>query len=96
MERRLLRGIMNPAMVLSVVFGALTTAAMGTTNLGYWFWIKMAGVAVLLAIHMSLARWRIAFERDENLHSAKFYKICNEVPAVIMVVIVVMVIFKPW
>ena len=96
MERRLLHGIMNPAMVASLVFGALLAATPGVVDWGQgWIHIKLAAVLLLLAIHHLLGRWRRAFAADANVHPAKFYRLVNEIPTLLLIVIVVMVVVKP-
>jgi protoporphyrinogen IX oxidase len=96
MERRLLRGIMNPAMAASLLFGALLAVTPGVVDwsLG-WFHIKVVAVLGLLLIHHRLARWRKDFAADTNTRSTRFYRIVNEVPTVLLILIVVMVVVKP-
>ncbi len=97
MERRLLRGITNPAMIAAVVFGVLLIEASPFTVLETgWFWVKVAALVAMFWIHGNLSRWRRDFERDANRHSQRFYKIMNEVPAVLIVLIVIMVVVKPF
>ncbi len=97
MERRLLRGIVNPAMIASLVTGGLLLATPGVVvAAGGWIHAKLALVAGLLAIHAALAMWRRAFEEDRNLRSARFYRIVNELPAVLMVGIVILAVVKPF
>jgi protoporphyrinogen IX oxidase len=100
MERRLLRGIINPAMILTLVLG-LWLAWLGPDSRYGWFasgWLqaKMALVLAMLAMHGLLARWVKAFAVDHNRHSAGFYRIINEVPTVIMIAIVLLVVLKPF
>ena len=97
MERRLLRGIMNPAMISSAIFGVLLALAPGIVDLGAgWVWVKVAALATMFLIHGYLSRCRRDFENDANRHSVQFYKIVNEVPAVLVAVIVIMVVVKPF
>ncbi len=97
MERRLLRAIMNPAMISSYVFGLLMLVEMGegAWELG-WLHIKMACVVALTIVHMQMAKWRKDFESDSNTRSHKFFRVMNEVPTVLMIVIVFMVIMQPF
>ena len=100
MERRLLRGIINPAMIATWVFG-LWLAWLGPESHYGWFasgWLqaKLALVVILSGVHGLFARWVMAFGRDENRHSQKFYRIINEVPTVLMIVIVILVVLKPF
>jgi putative membrane protein len=97
MERRLLRGIINPAMILAVIFGVLLVLTTGIVDFGAgWVWVKVAALVIMLSIHGYLSRCRRDFENDANRHSVQFYKIVNEVPAALMVVIVIMVVVKPF
>jgi putative membrane protein len=100
MERRLLRGIINPAMVLTLALG-LWLAWLGPDSRYGWFasgWLqaKMVLVLTMLAMHGLFARWVKAFALDQNRHSARFYRIINEVPTVIMIAIVLLVVLKPF
>lgn len=96
MERKLLRIIMNPAMIGAYVFGLINAYIYGVEALGVWFHIKMTGVIIITIIHGFLARWRKDFEAGQNKHSEKFYRVINEVPAIAMVLIVIMVVIKPF
>jgi putative membrane protein len=95
MERRLYRGIINPAMILSFVFGIWMIWAGFVDWSMLWPWIKAAAVLAMSAFHGLLGRWRRAFAEDRNVYPAKFYRMVNEVPTVLMIVIVLMVIAKP-
>jgi protoporphyrinogen IX oxidase len=100
MERRLLRAIINPAMVATWVFG-LWLAWLGPDSRYGWFasgwlWAKIALVVALSAVHGLLARWTKDFAHDRNRHSQKFYRIINEVPTVLMILIVFLVVLKPF
>jgi putative membrane protein len=96
MERRLLRLIMNPAMIMTYIFGLLTAYIYGFAALGMWFHLKMCAVLFLTIFHMFLAQWRKDFEKGKNIHSAKFYKIINEIPTILMILAVILVIVKPF
>jgi putative membrane protein len=96
MERRLLRGIMTPALMATLFFGGLLLATPGVVDLAAgWIHIKLAAVALLVLLHIAMARWRRGFAADRNLRTARFYRVINEVPALLMIVIVIMVIVKP-
>src|SRR5215813_2718991 len=95
MERRLLKGIMNPAMIAVWILGPLLAWLTGA-YLDTWLQIKFVLVIILSAMHGLYVRcWR-AFDEDRNMHSARFYKIINEVPAVLMVLIVILVKVQPF
>ena len=97
MERRLLRAITNPAMVASFIFGGLMLATPGAIDWSMgWIWVKLAMIAVMSGIHGLLARWRRDFEADRNVRPAKFYRMWNEAPTIPLIVIVIMVIVKPF
>jgi len=100
MERRLLRGIINPAMIATWVLG-LWLAWNGPDSHTGWFgagWLqaKLAVVVLLSALHGFLARWVKDFAADRNQHSQRFYRIINEVPTVAMIIIVLLVVLKPF
>ncbi|RKQ68630.1 protoporphyrinogen oxidase HemJ [Oceanibaculum indicum] len=97
MERRLLRAIINPAMFATFIFGIWMLVLLGPSvwSEGWWH-VKLTMVILMGAYHMFLSRWRRDFEADRNQRSAKFYRFANEVPTVLMIVIVIMVIVKPF
>ncbi|MGB4191384.1 MAG: protoporphyrinogen oxidase HemJ [Rickettsiales bacterium] len=96
MEKRLLKFIMNPAMIISVVLGFLLAKMYGFKNLGTWFHIKMTLALVLIYFHHFLGRRRKDFEKGLNTYSSNFYKIINEIPTVLMIIMVILVIVKPF
>jgi len=100
MERRLLRAIINPAMIATWVFG-LALAWMGPDSRYGWFgseWLqaKIALVLVLSGLHGFFARWVRAFAADANAHSQKFYSIINELPTLLLIAIVILAVVKPF
>ena len=97
MERRLYRGIMNPAMIATYLFGLMLAGIPGVVDwsLG-WIWVKLAAVLVLTGIHILLGRWRTEFAADRNHHPERFFRIVNEIPTVLLILILVMVIVKPF
>jgi protoporphyrinogen IX oxidase len=95
MERRLLRAIINPAMVVAWALG-LWLAYDGNWVWAPWLWGKVVLVVGLSAIHGLLGRWTGDFAADRNRHSQRFYRIVNEIPAVLMVGIVILVVIKPF
>lgn len=95
MERRLLRGIMTPAMIVTWALGLwLAWDAFGFR--GGWLHGKIALVLVLSGIHGYLAGRVRAFAEDRNDRTGRFYRIINEVPAVLMAAIVILVVVKPF
>jgi putative membrane protein len=95
MERRLLRAIIDPAMILTWILG-LTMAWMNGWWGEGWFIAKLALVTALSAVHGLFSRWRRDFEADRNVRPARFYRIWNEVPTVLMIGIVFLVVMKPF
>lgn len=98
MERRLLRAIMNPAMLATWVFGLLLIDKIGgieylKTN--SWLELKLGLVILLTAFHMKLAKHRKDFEKEINQKSPKYFRIINEIPTLLMIAIVILVVVKP-
>jgi len=94
MERRLVRAIMTPAMILVWGLG-LTMAVDGGLFSQHWFHAKLLAVVAMTATHLFLNHCRRRFAADINHRSEKFYRVINEVPTVLMIVIVILVIVKP-
>ena len=95
MEQRLLRAIVNPAMILAWVLGLALVAHLDAWGEA-WMHAKFACVIALLILHGWFARWRRQFAADDNRHEARFYRRVNEVPAVLMIAIVVLVVVRPF
>jgi putative membrane protein len=95
MELRLLRLIINPAMGLVWILG-LYMAWAGPWYDELWLQLKFALVVAMSALHGFFTRWVKDFAADRNQHSQKFYRIINEVPAVLIVLIVLLVVLKPF
>lgn len=95
MEHRLLRYIINPAMIATLVFGVALAVIVGKEGLGTWFHAKVGLLVLMFGCHGMLARYRRYFTKGQNRHSAKFYRILNEVPTVLMIGIVFLAVMKP-
>ena len=96
MEYRLQKFIMNPAMLLTIIFGVFLLKTNGIINwTEKWIYFKLLGVFLLLVVHNLLGRYRKDFFLDKNKHSGKFYKILNEVPTILLIVIILLVYLKP-
>jgi putative membrane protein len=95
MERKLLRFIMNPAAITVLIVG-LMLAHIGQSYSMGWFHVKALLLIGMFATHGMLAKYRKLFVDGKNTHSAKFYKILNEAPAVLMVLIVIIAVVKPF
>jgi putative membrane protein len=97
MERRLLRGIMLPALAMTYGFGLLLLATPGIVEWQRgWIWAKLALVALLTIFHMMLARWRLFFAAGNYPHTARFFRIVNELPTVVLIAIVLLVVTRPF
>ncbi|HEV2187906.1 MAG TPA: protoporphyrinogen oxidase HemJ [Stellaceae bacterium] len=97
MERRLLRGIMNPGLGLTIGLGALLAATPGLVDWHRgWIWTKLALVVALAVFHHQLARWRREFAAGALPHSPRFFRLINEIPAVVLIAIVILVVVKPF
>jgi putative membrane protein len=97
MEHRLLKRIATPAMAAAWVFGLLLALTPGVIDWSQGWWrVKLAAVLVLSGYHGMLGRWRRDFLNDANPRSARFYRIAHHVPTVLLLVIVVMVIVRPF
>ncbi len=105
MERRLLRGIMNPAMIASWGFGIwLIWINGGSTVAGYmdffihtpWLHAKVSLLILMMFMHAFLSRVRRQLAEDRRYYSSTFFRVINEVPTVLMIGIVILAILKPW
>ena len=96
MERRLLVYIMNPAMIVSWIFGVLLIHTIGMDNFGsIWLQLKLAFVIILTIYHFFLFQCLRKFAENSNSHTPKFYRIINEIPTVLLIGIILIVVFKP-
>ncbi len=96
MERRLFYYIMTPAMILSWIFGLLLVHTLGFSVFNeLWMQIKIILVILLTIYHLYLGTCVIRFFNDENNNSPKFYRIINEIPTILLIIIVFIVVFKP-
>jgi len=97
MERRLMRGIMLPALVMTYAFGIALAATPGAVDWGSgWIWAKLALVLLLTLFHALLECWRRDFAAGRNRRRARFYRIANELPTLAMIAIVILVVVKPF
>ena len=97
MERRLLRAIMLPSALMTYAFGLLLAALPGVVDLREgWIWAKLGLVLLLTLFHLLLEYWRRDFAGGHFSHSARFYRIANELPTLAMIAIVVLVVIKPF
>ena len=96
MERRLLVYIMNPAMIVSWIFGVLLIHTIGMDNFGsIWLQLKLVFVIILTIYHFFLFQCLRKFVENTNNYSPRFYRIINEIPTVLLIGIVLVVVFKP-
>ena len=96
MERRLFIYIMNPAMIVSWIFGILLIHSIGINSFGsLWLQLKFFFVVILTIYHFFLLQCLRKFAENRNSYSSKFYRIINEIPTVLLITIIFLVIFKP-
>jgi putative membrane protein len=95
MERRLLRAIMTPAMIVTWLLGLWLVYKLGAWKFG-WMHAKFLLVILLSGVHGMLSRFVKDFAADKRRKTAKFYRIINEVPTVLMILIVILVVVKPF
>ena len=96
MERRLMRGIMLPAAIVTWLCGIAMVSMNPSLLHEGWLLVKIAFVIALTGVHHAMAGWRKGFAEDRNTKSQKFFRIANEVPTLMMIVIVIMVIARPF
>ena len=97
MEFRLLKQIINPAMIATWTIGILLVLTPGVIDWSWGWWhVKLAAVLLMSGFHGAMSRWRRDFVQDRNTRSHRFYRIANEVPTLLLIVIVIMVIVRPW
>lgn len=96
MERRLLKAIMNPAMIVSWGLGIWMLVVNSDLLLLPWMWLKIGCVVAMTACHMVLARIRRAFEEDRAVMDDRRYRILNEAPTLLMIIIVIMAVVEPF
>ena len=96
MERKLFYFIMTPAMILSWIFGVILIHIIGFQEIGQtWMILKIIFVIILTLYHFYLGKILAQFKIDQNVHSHKFYRIINEIPTLLLILIVFIVVFKP-
>lgn len=95
MERRLFNFIMMPAMLITWIVGIFLLLEGQWLGAG-WFHAKFVAVLAMTVLHGLFARWVNEFQADRNKHSAKFYRIINEIPTALLIVIVILVVVKPF
>lgn len=97
MERRLLKQITTPAMIATWVLGLLLAGIPGLVDMHMlWFPAKIVLVILMSGFHGACGRWRRDFLADRRVRSEKFYRVANEVPTVLLVLIVILVVVKPF
>ena len=96
MEKKLFNYIMNPAMILSWIFGILLISTIGFTIIDeLWMQIKLIFVFLLTIYHFYLGKCLNSFANDQNIKSSRFYRAFNEVPTILLIIVVFIVVFKP-
>ena len=96
MEKKLYNYIMMPAMILTWLFGILLIHSIGLSVFSeLWMQIKTAAVVILTYYHFSLGNYLYKFANDDNQKTSKFFRIYNEIPTIILIVVILFVVFKP-
>jgi putative membrane protein len=96
MEKRLFIYIMNPAMIVSWIFGGLLIHTIGINNLSsLWLQLKLLFVVVLTIYHFFLFNCLRKLAENNNVYSSKFYRIINEIPAALLILIIFVIVYKP-
>ena len=96
MERRLLKAIMRPAAVVTLISGGFLLWLSGFSILEPWLAVKLLAVVALIGFHGHLESHVKSFGREERNHGSRYFRIINEIPTVLLIIIVVFVIVKPW
>jgi putative membrane protein len=95
MEARLLKFIMTPAMIVTWIAG-IALVVLGQWVGAGWFHAKLALVLVMTVMHGLLSHWVTEFDYERNKHTQKFYRIVNEIPTVLLILIVILAVVKPF
>ena len=96
MERKLYNYIMMPAMLLSWLFGLLLIHNLGFNILSeLWMQIKAVSVIILTYYHFLLGKYLIEFANNNNIRTSKYFRIINEIPTILLIVVIFIVVFKP-
>jgi putative membrane protein len=95
MEGRLLKFIMTPAMIVTWLAG-IALVVLGQWMGAGWFHAKLALVLVMTVMHGLFSHWTTEFAYDRNTHTQKFYRILNEIPTLLLILIVILVVVKPF
>ena len=96
MEYRLMKQIINPAMIATWIFGIMLALTPGLIDWSAGWWhVKLLCVLLMSGFHGAASRWRKDFMNDANRRPARFYRIANEVPTLLLIVIVIMIVARP-
>ena len=96
MERRLFFAIIHPSMIASLLFGGVLLITPGVIDWGaWWIYLKLGLVLILVGAQWVFSRWRKNFELDQNIISAKTFRIANEIPTLLMIGAVILVVVRP-
>jgi putative membrane protein len=96
MERRLLKYITTPAMVMSWALGLYLAFSVVDWSADGWFYLKLILVFLLSGYHGALAKWTKEFAEDRNAYSPRFYRVANEIPTLLMIGIVILAVVRPF
>ncbi len=96
MERRLINIIMHPSMLITLISGVIMILSAKWYMYSLWLHIKVLLVMIMVCIHFYFISVHKSFMKQKNIRSTKFFKIVNEVPSILMIIIVMLVVIKPW
>ena len=97
MEKRLMKQIVNPSLILTIIFGTLISLYPGVLDFQQlWVWCKMFAFLGILFMHAMFSYHFLKFQNDKNKQTAKYFRRCNEIPFILMIIIVIMVVVKPF
>ncbi len=94
MEKKLYYYIMTPAMIATIIFGVYMASVISFNFI--WLHAKITLVIFIIGFHHGLGKWRKNFAQNKNIHTEKFYRIINEIPTILLILIVILVIIKPF
>lgn len=96
MEYRLFKQIINPAMIATWTFGILLVLTPGVIDWSAaWWYVKLTAVLAMSGFHGALSKWRRVFMEDRNTKTHRYYRFANEVPTLLLIIIVIMVVVRP-
>ncbi len=95
-EKRLMRIIMNPGMIITIIIGLALMQSLAGSNGETWLHLKLVFVALMMAVHMMLAKQRRLFSEGTRTKSERYFRLLNEVPSILIIIIIFLVVLKPF